>query len=63
MENATSCTCKHNHKVHICNIIGKGANGSIDLLINNPRVKCEKCGAEANSGSYVCVPVELPGAG
>ncbi len=53
------CKCKEHHFIHICQLNSDVESELIELLTNNPKVKCEHCGAEANSSSYVCMPIAL----
>ncbi len=52
------CKCIDNHPIHVCQLKIIGAQDLLEILTNNPIVKCENCGAEANTGSYVCWPDE-----
>jgi hypothetical protein len=54
-----TCKCRENHLIHICQLRIDGDAELIEVLTNTPKVKCEICGAEANTGSYVCLPIDL----
>jgi hypothetical protein len=54
-----TCKCLDNHKIHRCQLDRSKHSALIDILSNDPKVKCENCGAKANTGVYVCLPVEL----
>jgi hypothetical protein len=51
--------CTENHLIHICQLKIDEDAELIEVLTNTPKVKCKICGAEANTGSYVCWPVDL----
>jgi len=59
MEPIKQCKCLDNHRIHRCQLDSSKDSGLINSLSNNAKVKCENCGAEANTGAYVCIPVEL----
>ncbi len=56
--NAT-CSCKEEHRGHICELTTAGEMTAIEHVTNNPTVYCENCGIEANSAKYVCSPAHL----
>ncbi len=59
MESTKACKCKEHHFIHICQLNSDAESELIELLTNNPKVKCEHCGEEANSSSYVCMPIVI----
>ncbi len=59
MDSEKSCRCRENHFIHICQLDSHKEAELIELMTNNPKVRCENCGAEANSGAYVCAPAEV----
>ena len=54
-------TCRENelHAGHMCELESQQEWDTIRLVSDNPRVRCENCGAEANSARNVCMPTEL----
>ena len=54
-----ACKCLDNHRIHRCQLDSSKHADLIEALSNIPIVKCEKCGAKANTASYVCIPIEL----
>ena len=52
--------CSHSelHAGHICELESQQQWDTIRQITDNPSVRCENCGAEANSSKYVCMPTE-----
>ena len=54
-----SCSHTELHTGHICELESQQEWDTIREITDNPRVRCENCGAEANSSKNVCMPTEL----
>jgi hypothetical protein len=59
MKPDSACKCLDNHEIHQCQLDSCKHLELINILSNDPKVICEHCGAMANTGAYVCLPVEL----
>lgn len=44
---------------HMCELESQQEWDTMRLITDKPKVKCENCGAEANSSRNVCMPAEL----
>ena len=51
-----SCVQPDLHVGHICELESQQEWDTIRQITDNPTVRCENCGAEANSSKYVCMP-------
>lgn len=47
------------HAGHICELESQQEWDILRQVTDNPKVRCENCGAEANSPGNVCMPEEL----
>ncbi|MEI6705173.1 MAG: hypothetical protein WCL71_16830 [Deltaproteobacteria bacterium] len=54
-----NCSHRELHTGHICELESQQEWDTIREITDNPRVRCENCGAEANSSKNVCMPTEL----
>jgi hypothetical protein len=54
-----ACKLRENHEIHMCQVDCVKYPGLLEALSNDPKVICEHCAAMANTGAYVCLPVEL----
>jgi hypothetical protein len=59
MKPAKPCNLRENHEIHMCQLDCNKNSDLIEALSNYPKVICVNCGAKANTGAYVCLPVEL----
>jgi uncharacterized Zn finger protein len=56
---APPCSNNELHVGHICELESQQEWEVIRHITDNPSVRCENCGAQANSSRNVCMPVEL----
>jgi len=54
-----TCIQPELHTGHMCELEGQLEWDIIRQITDNPRVKCENCGAAVNSSRNVCMPAEL----
>lgn len=59
MEPDKSCTSAELHAGHICELESEQEWETLAKVTSEPAVRCENCGAEANSSRNVCMPVDL----
>ena len=55
----TTCRSSELHSGHICELESRQEWDVIRQVTDNPKVRCENCGAAANSSRNVCLPGEL----
>lgn len=53
------CCDSELHAGHMCELESQQEWDTMRLITDKPKVKCENCGAEANSSRNVCMPAEL----
>ncbi len=54
-----TCIQPEVHVGHMCELESQQEWDIMRQITDNPSVKCENCGAEANSPRNVCMPTEL----
>ncbi|MDD2898454.1 MAG: hypothetical protein PHI31_07045 [Desulfuromonadaceae bacterium] len=47
------------HTGHMCELESQQEWEIIRQIADNPKVRCENCGAEVNSARNVCMPTEI----
>lgn len=47
------------HREHICELERDGEWEILQCVTTGPKVRCENCGAQANSAKNVCMPADL----
>ncbi len=59
MESERACKIPDDHAGHICELENSQEWDILAKVTSNPSMKCENCGAVANSGRNLCMPTEL----
>lgn len=59
MRPAKKCTAVELHAGHICELESAQDWDTLAKVTSQPVVRCENCGAQANTGGNVCMPGEL----
>lgn len=58
MKSTKKCTAVELHSGHICELESEQNWETLALVTSAPAVRCENCGAEANSPGNVCMPAD-----
>lgn len=59
MEIEKKCQTVELHAGHICELESEQDWDTLTTVTSEPAVRCENCGAEANSPRNVCLPADL----
>lgn len=59
MKTDKKCNDAELHAGHICELESSQDWAALACVTSKPIVRCENCGAEANSNSNVCMPTDL----
>jgi hypothetical protein len=59
MEPEKSCNNLELHTGHVSELESEQSWETLAKVISKPIVRCENCGAEANSSGNVCMPVDI----
>ncbi|OGU14197.1 MAG: hypothetical protein A2076_02010 [Geobacteraceae bacterium GWC2_53_11] len=59
MKSEKKCKTVEQHAGHVCELESSQDWATLACVTSKPTVRCENCGAQANSGGNVCMPTEL----
>lgn len=59
VNNENPCSQSELHTGHMCELESQEEWDIIRQITDNPKVRCENCGAQVNSSRNVCIPTDI----